>query len=118
MKYEQNLDFVWATRWGQNVGNLNPIDMVIDNNSNVILAGTANPTIDFATVKINNSGVLEWVKIFNSTKGWDICRGIAKDNSGNIYITGESGTSGFPTSYDFTTLKYDPNGNEMWAKVL
>ncbi len=115
LKYEQNLDFDWAARWGKNVGNINPIDMTIDNNSNIILAGSDN--INYATVKFNPSGVFEWGKLYNSSEGWDLCNGVVKDDLGNIYVTGETGISGSPFSYKMTTIKYSPNGDAQWVRA-
>ncbi|MCB0726779.1 MAG: SBBP repeat-containing protein [Ignavibacteriae bacterium] len=117
LKYEQNLDFDWASVWGQGVGNQNPIDMAIDNNSNIILSGTNSVSVDYQTVKFDPAGSFVWGKLYNSSAGWDICRSVAKDNSGNIYVTGETGTTGFPTSYKMTTIKYDPAGNEVWVNA-
>ena len=114
LKYEQNLDLVWASRWGQGVGNINPIDMVIDNNSNIIIAGTSNS--DYVTVKIDPAGLVQWGKLYNSSAGSDKCRAVVKDNLGNIYITGETGTSGLPQTFNITTIKYSPDGNEIWLK--
>jgi len=112
LKYEQNLDFVWASRYGQGVGNINPIDMTIDNNSNIIIAGTSN--LDYAVVKIKPTGLVQWSKLYNSVTGWDNCRAVVKDDLGNIYVTGETGTLGFPLTYKITTIKYSPDGNEVW----
>ena len=56
LKYEQNLDFVWASRWGKGVGNQDVIDMAIDMNSNIILTGINGLTIDYNTVKIDPAG--------------------------------------------------------------
>ena len=114
LKYDQNLDFVWAARYGFNVGNQNPIDMVIDNNSNIIISGSSDN--DYATVKIDPDGNVLWGKLYNSSLGYDKCRGVVKDDIGNIYVTGETGTSGFPTSYKMTTIKYSPDGDELWVR--
>ena len=116
LKYEQNLDLVWAARWtnpqafSNSSNSVN--DMAIDINSNIILAGTSN--LDFAAVKINPSGIIQWGKLYNSASGSDFCRGTVTDNTGNIYITGETGTSGFPLQSQFCTIKYDPAGNQQW----
>ncbi|MDQ3020545.1 MAG: SBBP repeat-containing protein [Bacteroidota bacterium] len=86
----------------------------VDINSNIILAGTSN--LDYTTIKINNAGAIQWVKKYNSPTGWDQCRGVVTDNTGNIYVTGETGTSGFPLTYKMTTIKYNTNGDEQWVR--
>jgi len=114
LKYEQNLDFVWAARWGQGVANQNVIDMTIDNNSNIILAGTSN--LDYALLKINTDGSINWGKTYASPDGWDYGRAVVADNSGNIYITGETGTLGYPISQKITTIKYNAGGDQQWVR--
>ena len=112
LKYEQNLDFVWAVRCGsKGTGSpASPFDMVVDINSNPVLTGINNN--DYAVFKINNDGTLSWNKFYNYSS--ETPRGIVTDNSGNIYVTGASGTSGFPGSYRVTTIKYNPSGDEQW----
>ncbi len=53
-------------------------------------------------------------KIWDATYdsgGNDYARGMAVDGSGNVYVTGYSGT--FPNQ-DYTTVRYDSDGNEAW----
>src|SRR5205823_9539481 len=38
---------------------------------------------------------------------------LALDTAGNAYVTGRSWSTN--NSYDFATVKYDPNGNQLWA---
>jgi hypothetical protein len=70
--------------------------------------------LDYEIVKINPTGVVQWSKLYNSTAGWDRCKGVVKDDLGNIYVTGETGALGFPLTYKITTIKYSPDGNEIW----
>lgn len=114
LKYEQNLDFVWATRCGsKGTGSpASPFDMTVDINSNVLLTGINNS--DYAVFKINPNGTLSWNKFHHYSS--DIPRAIVTDNSGNVYVTGESGAPGFPLSYSITTIKYDPAGNQQWLR--
>lgn len=116
LKYEQNLDFDWATSWGSRLTSDAWIDIAIDNNSNIVLSGINN--LDFATVKISPAGTVQWGKTYASSLGWDYCRGVVTDNTGNIYVTGQIGTLGEPLTSDFCTIKYDPNGNEQWIRTL
>ncbi|NOS83663.1 MAG: T9SS type A sorting domain-containing protein [Ignavibacteria bacterium] len=114
LKYEQNLDFVWASRCGsRGTGSpASPFDMTVDINSNVLLTGINN--IDYAVFKINPDGTLAWNKFYNYAS--DIPRAIVTDNSGNVYVTGESGAAGLPLSYSITTIKYDGAGNQQWIR--
>lgn len=49
---------------------------------------------------------------YNGTgNGYDCAHAIELDESGNVYITGESMGEG---DSDYVTIKYDTNGNEIW----
>jgi hypothetical protein len=56
-----------------------------------------------------------WVRRYNGPgNGVDNARAIATDDSGYIYVTGESwdGT----TARDYATVKYKPNGDTVWVR--
>lgn len=116
LKYEQNLDFVWASRWGNGIGNVNKIDMQIDINSNVILLGTNSITIDYSLVKFNPAGFVQWGKNYSSAGGNDIASAVDCDNSGNVYVTGTTGSAGFPLTQKITSIKYLPDGSQSWIQ--
>ena len=42
----------------------------------------------------------------------DAGRDVAVDANGNVYVTGESASSG---TGDLVTIKYDTNGNQLWV---
>ncbi len=45
----------------------------------------------------------------------DYAQDIAADSSGNVYVTGYSKNTN--TSYDFVTIKYSPDGNNVWTRT-
>ena len=74
-------------------------------------------------VKFNYSGTKQWRELYGSTRS-DIGRGIAIDNSSNLFVTGYTSDcidnntvgkeySGGNTYHDYFILKYDSNGNKQ-----
>ncbi len=41
---------------------------------------------------------------------------VAVDDDGYVYVTGMS--QGTETDFDYSTLKYDTDGNELWSKHI
>ncbi len=57
-----------------------------------------------------------WVRYYGSglARSLDDATAIATDTAGNIYVTGSS--SNPIASLDFLTIKYEPQGNEVWRR--
>ncbi|KPJ96632.1 MAG: hypothetical protein AMJ53_00105 [Gammaproteobacteria bacterium SG8_11] len=58
----------------------------------------------------------DWVQTFESNllASTDVAVDVAVDREGNIYVTGY--TTNLPNGVDFYTIKYDSDGNEIWAR--
>ncbi len=69
--------------------------------------------LDFATARYNSDGVQLWLKFYDASSHSDFATAMARDTGGNIYVAGQS--QGGATGYDFATIKYDTNGNQVWA---
>ncbi|MBS4028217.1 MAG: SBBP repeat-containing protein [Ignavibacteriales bacterium] len=122
VKYNPLGTMQWVTRYDEPSGYNTDIAMVADASGNVYVTGESYDTdtlyIEYATVKINASGVLEWDKRYNATSRSDnYPRDIAVDNSGNVYVTGESYIYGISAdNTDCITIKYSSTGIQRWAK--
>ncbi|MEO8146911.1 MAG: SBBP repeat-containing protein [Bacteroidia bacterium] len=68
---------------------------------------------DLFTRKINAAGTVLWTSVYDFVQSDDEGKAIAVDDSGYVYVTGQSIGSG--TSDDFITIKYDAAGNQLWA---
>jgi len=92
--------------------------IAVDNSGNVYVTGYSwgsGTLTDYATIKYDSAGSPKWIKRYNGPGNInDVPRSIAMDDSGNVYVTGESVGAG--TNYDFATIKYDPAGNEQWIR--
>ncbi|MEO0083725.1 MAG: SBBP repeat-containing protein, partial [candidate division WOR-3 bacterium] len=117
VKYNTNGEQQWVTRYN-GLGNQNdlPYGIAIDNQNNIYLTGESyglGTDFDYALVKYNSAGILQWVQRYNgSANRYDQSSAIAIDNQGNIYITGVS--EGLTSDYDYLTIKYDNNGIIQW----
>jgi len=107
----------WVTRYNGS-GNANDIaySVAIDNEGNIYVTGSSygnGTSYDYATIKYNSSGNEKWVARYNGPlNSDDNANCIAVDIEGNVYVTGYSGIG---TNYDFVTIKYNSEGDELWV---
>ncbi|MDZ7331586.1 MAG: SBBP repeat-containing protein [candidate division KSB1 bacterium] len=119
IKYNAQGQQVWAVTYN---GPANSQDvathLVLDAGNNVYVAGasTGNGTrLDYATLKYNNAGELQWVARYNSDENLqDNISGLAVDALGNVVVTGTIGSDLFNPNSDLVTVKYDQNGKQLW----
>ena len=108
---------LWTARY-QEPGIDRAVDIVVDDSGNVYVTGWSdsyNASTDYATIKYNNAGVEQWVARYNGpANGLDFAYGIALDNIGNVYVTGESYDS--ETYFDYATIKYNSLGIQQWVR--
>lgn len=107
----------WANRYGRPGNSTDvPGDMAVDAAGNVYVTGSVGVSSpwDYATVKYDAAGNQLWAASYNGPLGSaDASRAIAVDAAGCVYVTGESVAS-WATGFDYLTIKYDPNGNQLW----
>ena len=93
------------------------IGVAVDNSGNVYVAGTSRGSgtlNDYATVKYDSGGQQQWVALYNDPAHPDEqLNAMTIDASGNVYVTGRSGTNNIP--YVCTTIKYGSAGQQLWV---
>jgi hypothetical protein len=133
---------LWATFYGGNSYD-GPMSIITDASGNVFVTGYTSST-NFPTqnggaffqganigsvifiLKFNNTGNLLWATYYGA--GGVTANSIATDASGNVFITGQTFSTNFPTqnagtffqgtnggSGDAFILKFDNSGNRLWA---
>ena len=141
VKYDINGNVLWAKSAGGSgydvansitVDTLGNVIILGDFSSSTItfggitLANAGSSTTDIFIVKYNTNGNVIWAKSAGGTSA-DNSSNVATDVAGNIYITGYfySPTITFGTTTltnagsgtsDIFIVKYDTNGNIIWAK--
>jgi uncharacterized delta-60 repeat protein len=119
IKYDTNGNQVWLARFdGPSGGSDLARDLVLDGAGNVHVTGRAQfPTNaqNFATLKYSPGGAPLWLRAYTGPANQqDDARAVALDSAGNVIIAGISPGTG--TAQDIATVKYDPSGNEIWAR--
>jgi Beta-propeller repeat len=119
IKYNSSGQQQWVARYdGPAHQHERASGIAVDGSGNVYVTGwswgSEQFANDYATIKYNSAGQEQWVARYNGpANSSDYTRGIAVDDSGNVYVTGESFGSG--TERDYATIKYSPSGQEEWV---
>jgi uncharacterized delta-60 repeat protein len=97
-----------------------PYGMAVDDSDNIYVTGiskSVNSDYDYATVKFNSSGVIQWVARYDGIgSGGDNPYAIAIDSDNNIYVTGQSLTDTNNLGFDILTVKYNSWGEQQWIR--
>ncbi len=125
IKYNNNNgQELWAKRFN---GPRNHYDeglaITADESGNVYVTGLTFGTTDemynydYATVKYDTNGNQQWAAFYNGpASSLDFGIAVAVDASHNVFVTGQSAAEPSAVNLDFTTIKYDANGNELWVR--
>ena len=118
IKYYPNGDTGWVRRYNGTASSYDvAYDIALDSSGNICVTGYsdgAGTFADYTTIKYFPNGDTAWVRRYNGTgNGDDRAQAIAVDDSGNVYVTGDSW--GGETDYDYATIKYYANG-DTWVR--
>ena len=117
VKYDTNGTQIWVARYdGPVSGDDHAHALVVDPSGNVYVAGHGEGSgteLDYATIKYDTNGNQIWVRRYDGPMNdADFAPSIALDSSMNVYVTGRSRSR--KTGYDYATIKYDTDGNQIW----
>jgi hypothetical protein len=127
VKYDPDGNELWVAKYdGPDNGPDNAYALEVDDSGNVYVTGDSAPPDpdgnflmrDYASIKYDKNGSQLWVARYNGPGNfWDSSEDIAVDHSGNVYVTGRSAQNSIePYNDDFTTVAYDPSGNQRWVR--
>ncbi len=93
-------------------------DLSLDAAGNIYVTGYLEFSVGqkFLTLKYNANGDLIWSRDFNfKPTDYESAVAISIDNSGNVVA---AGSSGYTTICDFSCIKYDSSGNQLWNRTF
>ena len=112
VKYDNDGNIIWESSYDSQ-GNRHwdySLDIAIDLLGNTYITGwTEDVKENVLTIKYDDDGNEEWVRVFDATTDYDRGKHIIADYLNNIYVVGLSLT-------DIIVLKYDTNGNMLWNR--
>ena len=116
--YDSSGNQLWVAQYnGLGFGSQFATAIALDSAGNIYVTGYSSGTgfnsYDYATVAYDPSGNQLWVARYSGpVMATNFATAIALDGAGNVYVTGYS--YGGASNYDYATLAYDSNGNQLW----
>ena len=116
IKHDAGFNELWSKTY--NVGHY-ALRAAVDSKGNAIVTGVAGSYLDWMTIKLDANGGLLWSRRYDQHQFNDeVPFAIALGPDDAAYITGQGGpgpTSGELSYLRTVTLKYAPDGTQLWA---
>ena len=121
VKYYPNGETAWVRTYdGTGHGTDEAHAIAVDDSGSVYVTGMSwddETWFDMVTIKYYTNGDTAWIRRHNGSDGLlDQGKAIAVDGCGDVYVSGMSYEIG--TEYDYCTIKYDSEGNEVWVRTF
>ena len=124
IKYNSSGEQRWVARyndsavnWGETPRSINGLRILGMCMS--VVGEPMNALGDILTIKYNSNGIQQWIKrYYGPSAGGEGAYSIALDDLGNVYVGGSVNGPYWgqgESDADFTTVKYDTDGNELWV---
>lgn len=118
LKYDTKGHLLWQRRYsGPDHSEDYPSAIAIDSAGDIIVAGSSyglKTGFDYIIIKYSRDGTQQWVSRYNGPDSSDdLATCVGADPSGNVYVGG--GSFSYASFYDYATVKYSPDGNQLWA---
>lgn len=121
-KYNSSGTLQWDKRLGSSSSADRFFRCAVDSSNDIVVVGryqqaSTSYQEEILVAKYNGSGVLQWDRRIDGS-GNDNSFGIAVDSSNNIYISGQTSSSGVQGSNDMFIAKYNSSGTIQWKRTL
>jgi uncharacterized delta-60 repeat protein len=121
VKYDPNGQLLWEALYNGPVnGDDAGLKILLDDSGFIYVSGISDGGAtdwDYLTIKYTSDGNEVWATRYNGpSNGMDGFRDLVLDDSGNAYVTGFSQNGPNFIDFDIVTVKYDVNGEQLWAK--
>lgn len=115
IKHDASFNEIWRKTYGVGFYGMR---VVVDSVGNAIVAGVAGSYLDWMTIKLDPSGALLWSRRYDQHTNDEIPYFMVAGPDNAVYITGQGGPG--PTTGDLSylrtvTLKYTPDGTQVWS---
>jgi hypothetical protein len=120
--YDANGNFLWSafpmiylTSWDTASGVNTKRCMIMTGKIPTAFLPDNTPLFSYGTMQLSTNGSTLWTSFYPPTAtATSVANAIAVDQANNAYVTGYSpGTNG---TNNIVTIKYDPNGNQLWLQ--
>jgi len=120
IKYDTDGHELWLARYDGPDGDKDyGHGLALCPDGDVVVAGSSRDTLDdfdLITIRYNSDGHEEWVATYDGPgSGEGLAYDIACDTLGGIYVTGYCW--GGQSQEDAVTIKYAPDGTELWVSL-
>ena len=121
-KYDPNGTRLWMSRFDSNAGNDQDeaLRLELDGLGDVYVLGHywVDVRPDGVLLKLRaDTGASIWTRRWSRTPEDDLPLGLSVDRLGNAFVTGQTYYGAGDQNVDAYTSKFDPSGNEIWARV-